>query len=146
MSCFECCCCWSGAIEGCRLCQVVRNPKSILVKTHSAVVVKSEEPQGQIHLIVIPKKHLNGRVFGEFHEDDLAMLLEWERVGRSALEKEAKELNMEDYESATFFYYQPGEHMALNFIANPLTESAYPQKQGRIPFDDIIRSLSGPQG
>ena len=115
---------WSGATEGCRYCQVVRNPDRVLVETQSAVVVRSEVPQGDIYLIVIPKKHLDGKVLGVFRADDKAMLLEWARAGRPALEKEAKQLGLDDFESTTFFYCQPGQHTALNFIANPLPESA----------------------
>ena len=157
MSCLECCCATDQAntypTNSCKFCKLVQNlnPEKILLETQSAVVVRSEVPQGQIHLLVIPRLHLDGKVLGVFGADDVPLLRELGLAGQKVLFDEAGRLGLYDYYPVYVFHRRPGKHMILNVVVNPVKiEDYFPDpstgeyRDNVILLDDLIRSLYSP--
>ena len=123
----------------------------IVLQTQSAVVVRSEVPQGQIHLLVILKRHLDGNVLGVFSAKDVPLLNELGWAGQEVLFSEAGRLGLYDYYPVYAFHRRPGKHMVLNVVVNPVKIVDYfpdattgKYRDHVILLDNLIRYFSSP--
>ena len=148
MSCLECC----GCTNGCEFCELVQNCNSemILLETQYAVVVRSQVPEGQIHLLVIPKRHLDGNLLGV---EDVPLLNDLAWTGQTALFNETSQLGLSrvDCNPRYAFRRRPGKHMVLNVVVNPVKIEDYftdpttgEYRDNVILLDDLIRSFYSP--
>ena len=147
MSCWECC--FGGKQQAnpdptnvCNFCELVRNLNAgrILLETPSAVVVSDKKPEGAIHLLVVPKLHLDGVVTDVFGKKDLPLLHELGGAGRHVVLSEISRLGLKDCSIYYAFHRRPGKHMVLNVVVNPFKTADYlPDTTGR--YRDYVISL-----